>query len=175
MRHQVKGKKLNRDSSHRKALYRNLITSLIQHGSIETSEAKAKAIKGQVDKLITKAKKGDLHNRRLIGKFLTKRDLVNTLVDNIAPKTSGRTSGYTRIIRLGQRKGDASMRVRLEFVDSMTTSKEVKAEKVSTKKTESKPKSKKAAPKKEAKKSSKKTTKTEKKQSADNQKKEASK
>lgn len=154
MRHLVKGKKLNRDTHHRQALFRNLIGSLIEHGSIETTEAKAKAIKGQVDKLITKAKTGTIHNRRQIAKNLPKRKLVNRLVDEIAPQTGKRTSGFTRIIRLGQQRGDASLKVRLEFVDTLKAKEEVKEVK-STKtpqKQASAPKPEKKTAKKETKK-----------------------
>lgn len=119
MRHRVKGHQLNRDVQHRRALYKNLITSLIVNGHIKTTEAKAKAIKGQVDKLMSKAKKGSLHHRRSIDAYLNRRSVVNKLVDEIAPQTGKRKSGFTRIIRLGARPGDNSMMVKLEFVDSI--------------------------------------------------------
>lgn len=120
MRHRVKGKKLNRDVKHRRALYKNLVSSLLIHGQIETTQAKAKAIQGTVDKLFTKAKKGDLHNRRLVERFLTKTTLVNQLVDEIAPKTGKRVSGFTRIIKLGRRASDDTLMVRMELVDGIS-------------------------------------------------------
>ena len=159
MRHRVKGKKLNRDVKHRRALHKNLITALITHGQIKTTEAKAKSIRSQVDKLMTKAKKGSLHDRRQINSVLNRSKIVNTLVDQIAPKTK-RTSGFTRIVRLGRRSGDDTMMVKLEFVDSVISA-PVK-EKDSNKKPDSKPSSKSAKTKKQSKKKvsdkSKKTT-----------------
>lgn len=124
MRHQVKGPKLNRDSQHRRSLYKNLVSALIQHGSIETTEVKAKSIKGLMDKLMTKAKKGGVHNRRMIDRILNQTALVNKLVDVMAPKTGKRVSGFTRIIKLGQRRGDDALMARVEFVDQMAETKE---------------------------------------------------
>lgn len=121
MRHHVAGKKLNRDIKHRKALFRNLTASLVEHGSITTTLAKAKAIKPQIDKLITKAKRGQVHDRRQIASFLPKRDFVNTLVMELAPKTGKRTSGFTRITKLGMRRGDNTMMARLELIDYSPT------------------------------------------------------
>ena len=118
MRHRVSGKKLNRDIKHRRALFKNLITSLIVHGQITTTETKAKVVQGKVDKLFTKAKKGNLHSRRQIDSVLNNTKLTNKLVDELAPKTK-RVSGYTRITRLGRRSGDNAMLTRLEFVDSI--------------------------------------------------------
>jgi len=132
MRHQVKGRKLNRDAQHRKALFKNLITALILNGQIKTTEAKAKTVKGLFDKLMTHAKKATLNQRRLIDQALNKREIVNKLVDEIAP-VSKRTSGYTRIVRIGRRLGDDAMMVRLELVDQVVK-KDLKAtEKAGTK------------------------------------------
>lgn len=122
MRHRVKGRKLNRAVKHRKSLFKNLISALIEHGEIKTTEAKAKAIKGLVDKLITKAKSGSVHARRLIGSFLNRRSIVNRLVDTVAPQLTKRTSGYTRIIKLGRRQGDRAMMVKMQLVDVKTSS-----------------------------------------------------
>jgi large subunit ribosomal protein L17 len=139
MRHQVKGKQLNRDSSSRRALFKNLILALIDHGQINTTSAKAKAVQGSLEKLITKAKGGTLHERRQIDQVLNQRTAVNKLVDEIAPHIK-RNSGYTRIIKLGERQGDAAAMVRLEIVDwqpkAVLTDKkktEIKTEKVATK------------------------------------------
>ena len=128
MKHHVKGKKLNRDIKHRKALFRNLAAALIENGSITTTEAKAKAVKPIVDKLFTKAKTASLHSRRLIGSFLPKRRLVNLLVDELAPNTGKRTSGFTRITKLGQRRGDNTMMVQLSLTDAKVTDPTLKSE-----------------------------------------------
>jgi len=117
MRHRVKGKKLNRTVSHRRALFRNLVASLIEKGEVKTTEAKAKAIKGVVDKLLVQAKAGTVHARRVVGGFLQRRLLVNKLVDKIVPSLGNRTSGFTRIVRLGKRRGDDAMMVKMELVD----------------------------------------------------------
>lgn len=146
MKHNVSGRKLNRDSQHRQALFANLVTALIEHGSIETTLEKAKAVQPLVDKLMTKAKKGSLHHRRMIGKVLPKRPVVNRLVDSIAPATGERTSGFTRIIKLGRRRGDNAMMARFEFVDAMpmdTAADEPKKKKKAEKKEDSKPSQKK--------------------------------
>ncbi|MCX6725886.1 MAG: 50S ribosomal protein L17 [Candidatus Shapirobacteria bacterium] len=117
MRHQIKGKKLSRNSSQRKALFKGLINSLFIHGAIETTESKAKAIRGLVDKLITKGKKGTLHSRRLIGAFLQNKKVVNKIVDEFGPLFVKRSSGFSRMIRLGKRRGDDAMMVKLELIE----------------------------------------------------------
>lgn len=117
MRHRVKGKKLGRDTGHRKALFKNLINSLILRGEIKTTESKAKAVRGLVDKLITRGKTGTLHARRLIAAFLADKRAVNKLVDEVAPRFKARPGGFTRIIRLGRRRGDNAMMVKLELVE----------------------------------------------------------
>jgi large subunit ribosomal protein L17 len=137
MRHRKKGKRLKRDSGHRKALFKNLIQSLIISGKIETTEAKAKAVKGQVDKLITKAKKGTLHARRQIMAVLPSKKAANKLVDEIAPSFTGRNSGFTRMQRLRRRRGDDALLVRLEFINFMPEDTD-KSKKKETKKDKSK-------------------------------------
>ena len=116
MKHAVKGRQLNRDIDSRRSLFKNLMLSLIEHGQIRTTEAKAKAVRGSFEKLITKAKVGSVHYRRLIDKVLNQHTSVNRLVDEIAPKLK-RNSGFTRITKLGPRRGDASEMVRLEIID----------------------------------------------------------
>jgi large subunit ribosomal protein L17 len=116
VRHRVRGRQLNRDIKHRKALFKNLISSLFLFGEIKTTLAKAKSIRGLVDKLITKAKKGTLHHRRLVAAFLQNKQAVNKLVNDLTPKLKQRTSGFTRIIRLGQRRGDATEMVKMELI-----------------------------------------------------------
>ena len=136
MRHRVAGKKLNRSSGHRKALRRNLVTALFHHGRIETTEAKAKAIRGQAEKLITLAKRSlvtgqedaaqGVHARRLAAGRLdrwvtepdgTRVDIIEKLFEDIAPRYKDRAGGYTRIYKLGPRKGDAAPMVLLELVE----------------------------------------------------------
>ena len=117
MRHQRTGKKLGRDAAHRKALYSNLAGSLIEHGRIETTVAKAKAVKPFAEKMITLGKRGDLHARRQALAALRSNDVVHHLFAEVAPRFATRPGGYTRIVRIGQRQGDAAEMVYLEFVD----------------------------------------------------------
>jgi large subunit ribosomal protein L17 len=117
VRHQKSGKKLGRDSAHRKALYSNLAGALIEHGRIQTTQAKAKAVKPLAEKLITLGKRGDLHARRQALAALRSNDVVHRLFADIAPRFSDRPGGYTRIVKLGPRQGDAAEMVYLELVD----------------------------------------------------------
>ena len=117
MRHQRSGKKLGRDSAHRKALYSNLAGALIEHGRIETTEAKAKAVKPFAEKMITLGKRGDLHARRQALAALRSNNIVHRLFDEIGPRFADRPGGYTRIVKLGPRQGDAADMVYLELVD----------------------------------------------------------
>lgn len=119
MRHRVFGRKLGRDKSARKALFRSLLFSLILRGEIKTTEAKAKAIKGLVDKLVNRAKQKTLQARKVVFAFLQNKKVVNKLVDEIAPKFANRPSGFTRILRLGKREGDQAMIVKMEFVEGI--------------------------------------------------------
>ena len=117
MRHHQSGKKLGRDSAHRKALYANLAGALIEHGRIKTTEAKAKAVKPELEKLITLAKKGDLHARRQALSILAQdKFAVHKLFEEVAPRYAGRSGGYTRILKLGPRRSDATEMVFLELV-----------------------------------------------------------
>ena len=117
MRHHRAGKKLGRDPSHRKALYANLAGSLIEHGRIKTTEAKAKAVKPFAEQMITLGKRGDLHARRLALAELRSQDVVHVLFAEVAPRFAERPGGYTRIVKLGPRQGDAADMVYLELVD----------------------------------------------------------
>ena len=117
MRHQRSGKKLGRDASHRRALYANLAGALIEHGRIKTTEAKAKAVKPFAEKMITLGKRGDLHARRQALAALRSNHVVHQLFADVAPRFAERPGGYTRIVRLGQRQGDAAEMVYLELVD----------------------------------------------------------
>ena len=117
MRHQRAGKKLGRDSAHRKALYANLTGALIEHGRIRTTEAKAKAVKPIAEQLITLARRGDLAARRQAIAYLRSKDVVHTLFADVAPRFADRPGGYSRIVKLGPRAGDAADMVYLELVD----------------------------------------------------------
>src|ERR1044072_9205490 len=107
MRHQRAGKKLGRDSADRKALYSNLAGALIEHGRIKTTEAKAKAVKPFAEQMITLGKRGDLHARRLALAELRSQDVVHQLFADVAPRFADRPGGYTRIVKVGPRYGDA--------------------------------------------------------------------
>jgi large subunit ribosomal protein L17 len=117
MRHRRAGKKLGRDSAHRKALYSNLAGALIEHGRIKTTVAKAKAVKPLAEQMITLGKRGDLHARRLALAELRSQDVVHLLFADVAPRFADRPGGYTRIVKLGPRQGDAAEMVYLELVD----------------------------------------------------------
>ena len=117
MRHARAGKKLGRDSAHRKALYANLAGALIEHGRIRTTEAKAKAVKPIAEKMITLGRRGDLAARRQATSYLRSRDVVHKLFAEVAPRFADRPGGYARIVKLGPRQGDAAEMVYLELVD----------------------------------------------------------
>ncbi len=117
MRHRVAGRHLKRDSSHRKALFRNLITELLRHERIETTEAKAKAIRADAEKLITLAKRGDIHSRRLAARTITDPDVTKKLFETLGTRYKERPGGYTRLFKVGPRLGDAAEVVIMELVD----------------------------------------------------------
>jgi large subunit ribosomal protein L17 len=117
VRHRRAGKKLGRDSAHRKALYSNLAGALIEHGRIKTTEAKAKAVKPIAEKMITLGRRGDLAARRQALAYLRSNEVVHMLFADVAPRFADRPGGYTRIVKLGPRAGDAADMVYLEFVD----------------------------------------------------------
>lgn len=109
-------RKLGRNSSARKALLRGIVTSLFQHERIETTEAKAKELRKVADKMLTLAKRGDLHARRQVMAYMMDEDVVKKLFDEVAPKYKDRQGGYTRIIKAGVRQGDAAPMVIIELV-----------------------------------------------------------
>lgn len=109
-------RKLGRDSSARKALLRGIVTSLFHHERIETTEAKAKELRKVADKMLTLAKRGDLHARRQVMAYMMDEDVVKKLFDEVAPKYKDRQGGYTRIIKAGVRQGDAAPMVIIELV-----------------------------------------------------------
>jgi large subunit ribosomal protein L17 len=117
VRHARSGKKLGRDSAHRKALYSNLAGALIEHGRIKTTVTKAKAVKPIAEQMITLGRRGDLHARRQATAFLRSRDVVHKLFAEVAPRFKDRPGGYARIIKIGPRPGDAAEMVYLELVD----------------------------------------------------------
>jgi large subunit ribosomal protein L17 len=117
VRHARAGKKLGRDSAHRKALYSNLAGALLEHGRIKTTEAKAKAVKPFAEQMITLGKRGDLAARRRALSELRSPGVVSHLFAEVAPRFADRPGGYTRIVKLGQRHGDAAEMVYLELVD----------------------------------------------------------
>lgn len=124
MRHRIAGRILGRDAGHRKALFRNLVRELYLHGRITTTEAKARAIRGDAEKLISKAKRGltdggnRVHAQRQIVAYLNDKTVAKKVFDEIAPRFSARSGGYTRIIKLGKRLGDAADMAIIELVQS---------------------------------------------------------
>lgn len=129
MRHNKKGTHLGRTTSHKKALMRNMVASLFEHKSIKTTDAKAKEARRYAEKLITFAKNGSLHHRRLAFKFLQNKEAIKTLFGEIGPACAERAGGYTRIIKLGYRQGDSASICMLELVDFSTYSVEKRAKK----------------------------------------------
>lgn len=117
MRHRKGTRQLRRTSEQRLALLRSLATALIEQGAIETTEAKAKELRPFVEKLVTKARAGTLHARRLAGRHVQKREAADKLFQDLGPKFAARPGGYTRILKLGHRKGDGAEMARIEFVE----------------------------------------------------------
>ncbi len=118
MRHRKAGRSLRRTSEQRLALLRNLATSLIESGAIETTEAKAKELRPFVEKLITKARTGTLHARRLAGIHIHKREAADKLFQELGPKFAKRAGGYTRILKIAHRKGDGAEMARIELIEN---------------------------------------------------------
>lgn len=116
MRHRKKGRKLSRTPAHRRATLRNMATSLFLHERIETTTAKAKELRPYAERLITLARRGDVHARRLAARKIQDRDALGKLFDDIAPRYAERPGGYTRILKLGNRKGDAADMSLIELV-----------------------------------------------------------
>jgi large subunit ribosomal protein L17 len=121
MRHLNSGRKLNRNASHRKALFRNLVLSLVRHGRIVTTDAKAKELRRFADKMVTLGKQGDLAARRMAFAFMQSRDAVKKLFDEIAPQFKERPGGYTRVIKFERRRGDAAEMSVIEFTGTSDT------------------------------------------------------
>jgi large subunit ribosomal protein L17 len=112
MRHRAKGRQLSRTASHRRAMLNNMVTSLFQHERIVTTEAKAKELRPFAEKLITLARRGDLHARRLAERKIKDREVLTRLFTEIGPRFAGRPGGYIRILKLGHRPGDGADQAR---------------------------------------------------------------
>lgn len=123
MKHRVAGRKLGRNTSQRKALWRGLITDLLRHDRISTTDAKARSVRGDAEHLISVAKRSmaaggnPVHARRLAARVITDPQVTKRLFDEVAPRFSGRVGGYTRIVKVGQRVGDGAEMVILELVE----------------------------------------------------------
>jgi large subunit ribosomal protein L17 len=121
MRHNHSGRRLGRTTSHRIAMFRNMVTSLLNHERIVTTDAKAKEIRCVAEKMITLGKRGDLHAQRQAAAYIREKSVVSKLFSTIAPRYKDRSGGYTRIIKLGQRLGDAASLSVIELVEEATT------------------------------------------------------
>jgi large subunit ribosomal protein L17 len=151
MRHQKKTLKLGRTAEHRKALLANQVCSLIEHRRIKTTLAKAKAVRPLAERMITLGKNGSLHARRNALSILRHKDAVKKLFDEIAPASTGRNGGYTRIIRLGQRASDSAAMAFLEWVDAPHVVEEKPPAEKKAKRKEAEPKPEKKAKREESK------------------------
>ena len=116
MRHRAKGRQLSRTSSHKRALLNNMAASLFEHGRVVTTEAKAKELRPFAEKLITLARRGDLHARRLVERRIKDRDTLGKLFSEIGPRFAERPGGYTRILKMGHRPGDGADIARIELL-----------------------------------------------------------
>jgi len=147
MRHQKKTVKLGRTAEHRNALLANQVCSLITHQRIMTTLAKAKAVRPLAEQMVTLGKNGSLHARRMAFSTLRQKDAVKKLFDEIAPRSTDRNGGYTRIVRLGQRKSDSASMAFIEWVDAaQVVEEQAPQEKPAKKQKEPKPAAKEAAP-----------------------------
>lgn len=142
MRHQKKTIKLGRTAEHRKALLANQVCSLIAHQRVKTTLAKAKAVRPLAEKMVTFGKNGSLHARRMALSMLRQKGAVKKLFDEIAPRSADRNGGYTRIVKLGQRKSDSASMAFIEWVDAAQVIEEKPAEEKKAKPKESEPRAK---------------------------------
>ncbi len=117
MPHRIAFRKLGRPADHRRALLRNLVTDLLRHDKLITTEAKAKEVRGLAEKMITLGKRGDLHARRQALAYVYDRDVVDRVFDGLAERFAARPGGYTRIVKLGPRRGDGAAMAQLELVE----------------------------------------------------------
>jgi len=162
MRKQVFGRKLQRDTNERKALFKSLMRALVEKESIQTTEAKAKAVKGEIEKLVTKARDGGKQGERALQGYFA-APILKKLVNEIAPRFVGRPGGYTRIIKLGNRFGDNAKMVILEWVEKPVAASKSKTQELKKDKTTEKAQAETKISTKPAKKTSKKETKEKKK------------
>lgn len=130
MRHRQKGRKLGRTKSHRNLMLRNLVTSLFSNESVRTTEAKAKEARRLAERMVSYAKRGDLHARRQVLRHINDQDIVRKLFDSIAPRFEGREGGYTRIIKLTRRHGDGAPVAILELTQKSEEAAEKEEKKV---------------------------------------------
>jgi large subunit ribosomal protein L17 len=149
MRHQKKTIKLGRTAEHRKALLANQICSLIEHQRIKTTLAKAKAVRPLAERMVTLGKNGSIHARRTALATLRQKNAVKKLFDDIAPRSAERKGGYTRIVKLGQRKSDSARMAFIEWVDTAQVVEEKPAEEKKTKRKEAEAKPKRTQPERE--------------------------
>lgn len=126
MRHAMKHRKLGRTTSHRQAMFRNQLASLIEHGRIKTTLAKAKELRPLAERLVTRGREGTVHARRMVRQWVPDRKVVKRLFDDVSPRFTDRPGGYLRILKLGPRPGDAAEMAYLEFVDYEEAAKEEK-------------------------------------------------
>ena len=159
MRHQKKAIKLGRTAEHRKALLANQICSLIEHQRIKTTLAKAKAVRPLAEKMVTLGKNGSIHARRTALAMLRQKDAVKKLFDDIAPRSTERNGGYTRIVKLGRRKSDSAFMAFIEWVDAAQVIEEKAAEEKKKKRKAAEPKTEEKAPEPETPKAEKPTLK----------------
>ncbi|MGK7231420.1 50S ribosomal protein L17 [Streptomyces hygroscopicus] len=124
----TKGARLGGSAAHERLLLANLATALFEHGRITTTEAKARRLRPVAEKLVTKAKKGDLHNRRLVLQTIRDKSVVHTLFTEIAPRYENRPGGYTRITKIGNRRGDNAPMAVIELVEALTVQQEAVGE-----------------------------------------------
>ncbi len=117
MRHQKKTRRFGRDTAHRTAMFRNLVTSLLKHERVETTEAKAKELRKWVDKMIGLAKRGDLHARRQAYAVIREKAVVQKLFEDVGPRYAERPGGYTRITKIGPRRGDSAPMAIIELIN----------------------------------------------------------
>lgn len=127
MRHSKAGRRLGRKTSHREAMFRNMVTSLLEHGKITTTDAKAKEIRVVAERMITLGKRGDLHSMRMAASVIREKTVVSKLFSTIAPRYKERLGGYTRIIKLGYRQGDAAPVSLIELVEEEIKPSKVKS------------------------------------------------
>ena len=118
MRHRKSGRPLGRNQSHRDAMFRNMVTSLLEHGRVQTTDAKAKEVRKLAEKMITLGKRGDLHARRQAASVIRDGDVTAKLFDELAERFRDRPGGYTRIMKVGNRRGDAAAMSIIELVDA---------------------------------------------------------